>query len=125
MADVHVVGGAAGVGRIDMAELQAHVFDHRQAAQARRITRGAKIAIYVALAEPCVFKGALRNLSMQLRQRLVRRFACGVFISTDDVSLAFETHSPRSSSLGACLRRSGLREAVWTSLTRLRMPDPR
>src|SRR5690242_4608375 len=105
MAHVHVVGGATGIGRIDMAELEAHVFDHRQTAESRRIARSTEIAIYVALAEPCVFERALRNLGMQLRERLVRRLACWMFVYTDDVGLAFETHSPRTSSLGRILSK--------------------
>jgi hypothetical protein len=68
MADMHVVGRAAGVGGIEMAELQAHVLDHRQAAEARRIARRAEITIYIVLAEPCVVERTFGNFGMQLSQ---------------------------------------------------------
>jgi hypothetical protein len=51
-----------------MAQLQTHVLDHRQAAEAWRITRSAEIAVYVALAEARIVERTLGDLGMQLRQ---------------------------------------------------------
>jgi hypothetical protein len=50
MSDMHVVGGAAGVGRIDVPQLQAHVLDHGKAAETRRVAGSTEIPIDVALA---------------------------------------------------------------------------
>ena len=68
VADMDVVGRATGVGRIDVAELEAHVFDHREAAEARRVAGRAEIPVDVTLAQPRVVESTLGDLRMQLRQ---------------------------------------------------------
>ena len=114
MADMHIVGGAAGIGRIDMAELQAHVLDHRQAAEARRIARSAEIAVDVALAQSGIVERALGDLGMQLRQRRVWRFSRRVLVGPDDVGFALENSfsSNLLRSRATCRRRKVARSGM-------------
>jgi len=91
MGHVRDVRGAAGFGRIDVARAQAHVVDHAEHAQARRVA-GAEVAIDVTQRKPRVFEGAARGFGVQLGDGLVRRFACGVLVGTHDTGLSFDAH---------------------------------
>ena len=62
VADVHHVGRAAGLGRVDVAELEPHVVGHRQRAQAGRVA-GAEVAVDVVLGEAGVRERALAPTS--------------------------------------------------------------
>jgi hypothetical protein len=66
MTDMEHVGGAASVGRIDVARLQPHVFDHRHRPQSGRVA-GAEIAVDVVLGQAGILKCALGALGMDLR----------------------------------------------------------
>ena len=56
--------------------LQAHVVDHRQRAEPGRVA-GAEVAVDVVLREPRVLERALRDLGVQLRDRLVGALRVG------------------------------------------------
>ena len=90
VTDVNDIGGATRIGCVDVAETEAHVVDHRQSAEARRIARSAKVAVDIALAQPGIVERPLCNLCMQLRQRLVWRLAGRVLIGPSDVGLPLE-----------------------------------
>ena len=59
------IGTAAGLGGIDVADLEAEVIDHRPKAAGG--VAGAEIAVDVGLGEPGILERALGDLGMQLR----------------------------------------------------------
>ena len=63
------IGTAAGLGGIDVADLEAEVIDHRP--QPAGGVAGAEIAVDIGLGQPGVLDRALGDLGMQL---------CGGFI---------------------------------------------
>ena len=65
MADMHEIGGTAGIGRIEMAQLQAHIVGHGDSA-ARRVA-AAEIAVDIVLAKAGVAQRAQSHFGMQLR----------------------------------------------------------
>jgi hypothetical protein len=92
VADVDEVGGAAGLGGVQVADvLQAHVVDHREAAEARRVA-GAEVAVDIVLAEPGVGERANGALGVELRGGFVGRVARRVLKRAHDVGLALDAH---------------------------------
>jgi len=109
VADVDEVGGAAGLGGIQVTDvLQAHVVDHGEAAEARRVA-GAEIAVDVVLAEPCIGERADGALGVELRGGLVGSVARRVLKRAHDVGLALDAHDlpeMRTQRMGDGLSRS-------------------
>jgi len=58
------IGAAAGIGGIEMPDLQAEVIHHRITP---RGVAGAEIAVDIGLGKPGVFQRALGDLGMELR----------------------------------------------------------
>ena len=89
VADVEHVGRAAGVRGVHVPELEAQVVGHRQRAEPGRVAR-AEVAVDVVLGEPGVRERAVRDLGVELGDRLVVRLARRVLERADDVGLALD-----------------------------------
>ena len=91
VTDMKHVGRAAGVGRIDVTDLEAHVLDHRHRPETGRIA-GAEVAVDVVLGEAGVLQGALGALGVDLGQRDVLREPRRMLVDAGNVSFALDTH---------------------------------
>ena len=89
------IGRAAELGGIDVAEFQIHVLGHGGRPGARRIA-GAKIAVDVVSAQPCILQRTKRHLGVKLRHRLIRRMPGRMLIRPGDIGLTFDCHSRTS-----------------------------
>jgi hypothetical protein len=89
--DVDQVRGAAGIGRLHVAQAEAEVVRHRQGSQARRVAR-AEIAVDVIALQPRVLERALRYFGVQLRDRFVLGLAGRMLVGPDDAGLSLDAH---------------------------------
>ena len=64
MAEMDQIGAAAGVGGIEMTDLQAQIIDHRH--RPARGVAGAEIAVDIGLGQAGVFQRALGDFGMEL-----------------------------------------------------------
>src|SRR5690606_10104116 len=74
----------------------AEVLDHRHRPEARRVA-GAKVAVDIGPGEARVTQRPEGALGMDLRHGQVRRVACRVLVSPDDVGFALQAHLSPSS----------------------------
>ncbi len=65
VAEMDQIGTTAGLGGIDVTDLQSEVIDHRPKAAGG--VAGAEIAVDIGFGEPGIFDRALGDLGMQLR----------------------------------------------------------
>ena len=91
MRDVDEVGGATGVGGVQVADVQPEVVHHAQRSEPGRVT-GAEIAVHVLQGEAGVGERAARALRMQLRGGLVGGLARRMLVGPDDAGLASNGH---------------------------------
>ncbi len=98
------VGGAAGLGGVDVAQAEAHVVGHGEAAQPGRVAR-AEVAVHVVLGEPGVGERAAGHLRVELGQRDPVRLAGGMLEGADDAGLVPDAHD-RSLALTPSRRRA-------------------
>ena len=93
VTDMQDIGRAADLGSVHMPDvLQAHIFDHRQRAEAGRVA-GAVIRIDIPDRQAGVVERALRAFGMELGDRLVDRLAGGVLADTRNKGFAPCVHS--------------------------------
>ena len=92
MRDVHHVGGAAGVGRIDVTRIEAHVIGHADGIHDARRIAGAEITVHILDGQPCILQGAFCALGVQQRHRFVVGLARGMLESPRDIGLSFNGH---------------------------------
>ncbi len=89
--DMDQIGRAAGIGRIHVAQFEAHVIGHRQRPEPRRVA-GAEIAVDILFLEAGVFERALGRFGMQLGERFVFGLARRMLIDPDDIGLVLDAH---------------------------------
>ena len=85
---MHQIGTAAGIGGIEMADLQAEIIDHRH--HPARGIAGAEIAVDIVFGQPGVFQRTLGDFGMQLRSGFVRCVPGRMLINPGDVGLALD-----------------------------------
>ncbi|MCY1225287.1 hypothetical protein D9M72_374770 [compost metagenome] len=90
--DVSQIGRAAGLRRVDMADLQAEIVDHVHGAEAGGVAR-AEIAVDLGQRQPGVFQRTLGAFGVELCHGLVGRLAGRMLVGPDDICLASDAHA--------------------------------
>jgi hypothetical protein len=91
VADMDDVGRAAAIGRIHVAQFEAHIVGHRQRPETGGIA-GAEIAVDIGPRQPGIVERALGRLGMELGERFVVRLARRVLIDPGDIGLTLDAH---------------------------------
>src|SRR5690606_22527229 len=89
--DMDQVRGPAGLGGVDVPDLEVHVVDHVDAAHAGGVAC-AEVAVDIVEREARIGERAPGALVVQLGYRLVGGLAGRMLVGTDDVGLAFDRH---------------------------------
>ncbi len=114
MAEMDQIGAAAGVGGVEMADLQAHVVGHRHDA-ARRIA-GAEIAVDIGLGQPGIFQRALGDFGVELCGGFVGCVPGRVLIDPGEVGFSSDTQYVSPLAVSFTFLPSGFvacREQAW------------
>ncbi len=92
VAHMEYIGRTAGLGAVDLAQLQAHVLGLVDAAHAGHVAR-AVVGVDVVLVQTGVVERALGDLGVQLRHGFAGALAQRVLVDARDVGLAFDAHA--------------------------------